>query len=356
MPADQLTTTIVQAVLSVLAGAPITEAAARADLDPAVLADAIELYHRAGTQALAQAEHAPAVHQIYLEFPEWPLAETIAAHHLLPELDHAERDGHLTGWWYIRKYPYWRLRLHIPTGAGSPRHLGAALDHLLAAGLLTRWWPGTYEPETAAFGGSNAIDIAHRLFHADSRAILDLAAHGTATLGRTETSVLLITTLLRAAGLEWYEQADVWDHVTSERPLPEDITPEHLTRMGEDLRHLLLADTSPVGPLFSPGSPLASTATWAAHFRQAGQALSAMAHTGNLERGLRRILSYHVIFHWNRFNIPPRTQAALTHAARHTILGIPPRQRTSPRETAPAANRDRTASGTASPCRPPDSP
>lgn len=338
MPADQLNTTTVQAVLSVLAGTPITEAAAHADLDPAVLTDAIELFQRAGTQALAQAEHTPAVHQVYLEFSDWRQAETIAAHHLLPELDHAERDGRLAGWWYIRKYPYWRLRLHIPAGTASRLHLDAALDHMLAADVLARWWPGTYEPETAAFGGPSAMDIAHRLFHADSHAILNLASHGTATLGRTETSVLLITTFLRAAGLEWYEQADVWDHVTNERPLPENITPERLTRMGDDLRYLLLADTSSAGPLFSPGSSLASTATWADHFRQAGQDLGAMALTGNLERGLRRILSYHVIFHWNRFNIPPRTQAALAHAARDTILDISTQNRTGPIDHAAALN------------------
>lgn len=81
MPTDRLnTTTIADAVLSVMAGSPVAEAAVRADLDPAVLVDAVELFHQAGLQALTEAEErVPSCRQVYLEFADWSTAETVAA-------------------------------------------------------------------------------------------------------------------------------------------------------------------------------------------------------------------------------------------------------------------------------------
>ena len=338
MPTNQLTPTgprgangssTVQAVLTVLAGNPIAETAAHAYLDTAVLSDAVEMFRQAGIRALTDAEETQAAQncwQIYLEFANWATAETTAAHQLRPLFQQAESDGSLAGWWFIRKHPCWRLRLHAPPGGQVEDTIGDALDQLTAAGHLARWWPGVYEPETTAFGGGPAMASAHRLFHADSRAILDSTPHGDVPLRRPEMSVLLITTLLTAAGLERYEQGAVWDHVCRERPLPTDVTPEQTTRITNDLHYLLFADTSADGPLFGIGTPLESAAAWADSFRRVGRDLRERALAGTLERGLRLVLSYHVIFHWNRLGIPPRMQAALAHSARYAILGTHPRR------------------------------
>ena len=65
------------------------------------------------------------------------------------------------------------------------------------------------------------------------------------------------------------------------------------------------------GPLLGASGPLAPTASWAEAFRQAGQTLGAAARKGTLQRGLRKIISYLVIFHWNRLGLPFRTQSIL---------------------------------------------
>lgn len=93
--------------------------------------------------------------------------------------------------------------------------LSTELDQLTAAGQISGWWPGIYEAETAAFGGSPGMEIAHDLFCADSRAIVTMLRSDETMLGRRELSLLLCATLMRAANLEWYEQGDVWDWVTS---------------------------------------------------------------------------------------------------------------------------------------------
>lgn len=305
------------AVLEVLAGAGTDTAAAHAGLDPADLDAAIAVYQQAGQHALAQQAGPPAWRQLYVQFTDWDKAEQTAADHIAPVLDLAQQDELITGWWFIRKHPCWRMRLLPAPGTQLPPALADTLDELTADGRVHRWWPGIYEPEAAAFGGDISMTIAHTLFHADSRAIL-APAHG--DLGRRELSLLLCATLMRAAGLEWYEQGDVWHRVTRERPLPPDVPAAKVHAMAGSVRQLLLADTSPTGPMLQSDRTLRPAADWVHAFRHAGRDLGTAARAGTLDRGLREVISYHVIFHWNRIGLPSRTQSILAHAARTAIL------------------------------------
>jgi thiopeptide-type bacteriocin biosynthesis protein len=325
MPPDQLDPThstlekTERAIHDVLVGVPLQDAAACADLEPTELAAAVEIYRQAGRHALHH-QITAGWWQLYLQFTDWRSAEKIAADHLAPPLERAETDSTITGWWFIRKHPCWRLRLHTRPDSSVKASLGTALDELASLGTIERWWTGIYEPETAAFGGPASMTCAHQLFHADSRAILlDLPRH-TSPLGRRELSLLLCTILLRAAGLEWYEAGDVWHRVAAERPLPADIPPDRPHAMANDLRQLLLADTTPEGPMLAPGGPAAFAAHWADAFRHAGTSLGTAARAGTLNRGLRHILAYHIIFHWNRIGLPRRTQSILAAAASTAIL------------------------------------
>ncbi|ONI92739.1 hypothetical protein ALI22I_02320 [Saccharothrix sp. ALI-22-I] len=74
--------------------------------------------------------------------------------------------------------------------------------------------------------------------------------------------------------------------------------------MSGALKRLMLTDTSPEGPLLQADGPLAAAAQWATAFRQAGRTPGVAARAGTLERGLREVLSYLVIFHWNRSGLP----------------------------------------------------
>ncbi|MFI8811365.1 MULTISPECIES: thiopeptide-type bacteriocin biosynthesis protein [unclassified Streptomyces] len=314
---------MVQAIQDVLAGIPTAQAASRARLNPHDLATAVEVFQNAGHQALeAQAEHS--WRQMYLEFADWANAEEIATVHLEPVLNTSAHQGCVAAWWFIRKHPCWRLRLRLGTHpANTEIRLRTALDDLVGAGHLRRWWPGIYEPETPAFGGGLAMDIAHDLFTADSSFILEMSRREEFTLGRSELSVLLCTTFMRAAALEWYELGDVWDRVSQERPLPSDVASDQLYALTQDMRTLLLADSAPDGSLWGVGGPAAFASTWAGSFRRAGRALGTAARAGHLERGLRYVLAYHVIFHWNRLGLPLRAQSALAWAARSAILDVP---------------------------------
>ncbi len=337
MPADRLsparqdgsrlsqdTDAVVRAVLQVLAGKSLEQVAALHHLDSAELCAAAEVFCQAGGRALYQ-QSASGWKQVYIEFADWTTADGIAAAHLAPLLQQVEAEDPSAAWWFIRKHPCWRLRLHTAAeGLSARSRLTASLDGLASAGLIRRWWRGVYEPEAAAFGGRAGMAVGHRLFHADSRAVLMLAGQEPTALGLRELSVLLLATLLRAAGLEWYEQGDVWHLVSRERPLPADVPPGRLEPMTADIRALLLADTSPDGPLFGQGRPAASATRWADAFRTAGWELGAAAREGRLERGLRNVIAYHTIFHWNRLGLSSRTQSLLAWTAREAVLGPVP--------------------------------
>ncbi|AXG79820.1 thiopeptide-type bacteriocin biosynthesis protein [Streptomyces paludis] len=330
MSADRLTEAarppalgpIDRAVLDVLAGRDVVGTAHRSGVEPTNLADAVEVFRQAGHAALAEQAAVTDWWQVRIEFTEWANAEQTAVNHLEPLLRGAEGSGAISAWWFTRKHPCWRLRLRIKPGIGVRTDLGVALDHLVEGGHLRRWWPGIYEPESAAFGGRAGMSAAHRLFVADSREIVALARRDDVALGRRELSVMLCVIMMRAAGLEWYEQGDVWDRVIGEeqRSAVGDIPKERLREMAEHLRVLLLADTSADGPALAYGGPLAPVAAWAEAFRGTGLALAEAVHSGSLDRGLRRVLALHIIFHWNRLGLSIGQQSALAWAARTAIL------------------------------------
>ena len=224
--------TIEQAILAVLTGTPLTEAAGRAQTSPEHLAVATERYRDAGRSALD-----PQLgdwHQVNIEFTDYSTAERTFRAYLLPAL-HTRLVG---AWWFVRKYPCWRVRVQPGPGTrveDAVAHLTEVLDNALFLGVAKRWWPFLYEPETIAFGGPYGMTLAHTLFHTDSVGVLNYHQHLTDSTsglpGPKETSLLATTLLLRAAGLEWGEQGDVWGQVEARRPLPADVYPDQVSTM-----------------------------------------------------------------------------------------------------------------------------
>ncbi len=321
MPADHLTATsphqVAAGVLAVLAGADLQATAADSALNPADLHDALQAYQAAGLAALQRrAEHD--WYQVRVQFPDWSTAEAVGAARLGPCLDRLQAGGAVAGWWFLRKHPCWRLRLH---GADT-----AAVDHVLdeltGSGAITRWWPTVYEPETVAFGGPAGMDAAHDLFCADTRGVLDYARHDAPGLGRRELSILLLSGLLRAAGLDGFECGDVFDKVARLRPAPADADTDtaRIEQLAQNVRVLLSIPDLPDSALFTSDGPVAHAAPWLAAFQTAGRQLGDAAAQGHLDRGVRATLTHMLIFHWNRFGLSAASQGILARAATTALL------------------------------------
>lgn len=209
--------------------------------------------------------------------------------------------GSLSGCFFMQKPPGLRLRL---AGTGTAAEELAEKIERLGVTISV----GVYEPETFLFDGPDALRCAHDAFTADTLAVCAYTA--AATSGRTslfpaDFSIALCQQLLGALGLDAWERWDVWMRI--------------LTLRGGDWRT--------VQPTIGGASRLSVPDD--IHFAYAGriEALAARlagpARNRIFPNGLRRILPFWIVFHWNRMGFDERTQrdlAALTAALYHPRL------------------------------------
>lgn len=246
--------------------------------------------------------------QVNLCCDTWQAAEQAAVTHLGPWLAESENSEAVDCWWFLRKGPEWRIRL-LPS-RGQEETVVALVDQLVAAltdvEALRRWSKVIYEPEIHAFGGQAAMDVAHRLFHADSRHILAHLAHAR-TDHRRELGLLLGSRLMRGAGQDWYEQGDIWARVAEHRAGGHPAQPPPDTI--EAARQLLTAAAD------AANSPLRTAPAWPAAFDRAGRDLADLAQQGRITRGLRAVLTHHILFALNRLGIPTSQQHLLASAS-----------------------------------------
>ncbi|MEU7162031.1 methyltransferase, FxLD system [Streptomyces chrestomyceticus] len=260
----------------------------------------------------------------------WQAAEQMAVQHLGPLLSDAEATGRIDAWWFIRKRESWRLRVLPTHDRDATVFLGQMTRTLTERAAILRADSDIYESETRRFGGAQAMEIAHDLFHADSRQILaHLACQGDDH--RNELGVRLATRMMLAAGQDLYEQGDVWAQLAEHRG-DSGAQPSSATRVAVQM--LLTAQGD------NDTSPLTRTPGWPTAFEDAGRALAGLAHHGQLSRGLRAVLTDHLLFAFNRLGICATHQNALATAASRAIFH---------RELTPATDTRTIPAGTAHP-------
>ncbi|TLQ46069.1 methyltransferase, FxLD system [Streptomyces marianii] len=252
-------------------------------------------------------------HQHNVTFADRATGKRAIADRLGPALLAAEEDGQLTAWWFMNKQP-WPLRYR--SAEPSPL-IESLLSDLVDDETVRSWVPGIYEPETTAFGGTEGMDAAHELFHQDSRHLLTYQP-GPGRLGRRETAVLLISALMRAASLDWFEQGDVWVKAAALRPSPQALAPARSAALDTAMKRLMTVDTR---SLCRPTGPLDGHDAWVAAFERAGETLAHLATGGRLTRGLRAVIAHHLIFHANRAGLRSDDQSALFNIAREAVMG-----------------------------------
>lgn len=307
------------AVLAYLAGTPLAQAAQEHGLPASRLQELVDRFTTAGRTAL---RHAPSPWQQFnIEFAANAHHETIAADYVLPVLLRARANGDVT-WWFLRKPPGWRLRV-LPTPSPTVDHveeLTAALRAAHATGMVRRWWCSPYEEETLAFGGETGMALAHELFAADSAGIARLLMKDSVDgdePDRRLLSLLLMTHLQRAAGLDLNERGDVWARVAAQRT-PAELPAAAADALAQKARVVLTTDTT---ALTRPGGPLHPVADWAHDIAEVGARLGAAARQGCLQRGLRTVLALHVLFHWNRLGLGADQQSIWATTTKNALLG-----------------------------------
>jgi thiopeptide-type bacteriocin biosynthesis protein len=312
---------LIAAVEQAAAGTPLDRIAAETGMTRADLEDAAKVYRSAGAAALSAMTDSAWYHA-NIQFHDWRTVEPLIVAELAPRMHHLTATGAITGWWFLRKYPCLRLRMH-PSADAVPQTrdaINASLDDFGRTEPIERWWPSRYEPETFAFGGPPGLSAAHDHFCADTLGTVAYLGQQAPGIGRRELSVLLCTTMLAAAGLDWFEIGDVWNRIADLRPPASAPTPERHRRLVEQLQTLLSLGAGPANSLLQTSTSTAFAAQWARAFRHTGHTLGASAAAGTLQRGMRHVLSHLVIFHWNRLGLHTDIQAALARAGRDATL------------------------------------
>jgi protein-L-isoaspartate(D-aspartate) O-methyltransferase len=246
--------------------------------------------------------------QLNLTCDDWLTAEQVGAASLGPLLTRAQAAGEITSWWFTRKGGTWRVRF-ASSGDGFTKSAAATL---LRADGVQAVAETIYEPETTAFGGPEAMEAAHRLFHADSRHVLGKIADSGRELHR-ELPVVLASRLLRAARQEWYEQGDCWDQLAAHRDDGNAVPPPAATVRAMLTLMTATADTCE--------SPMHSRPDWGSAFDDAGRLLAELSSRGTLTRGLRAVLTHHLLFLFNRHGVSAADQRALASAASEAVFG-----------------------------------
>jgi thiopeptide-type bacteriocin biosynthesis protein len=310
MSTDHLTpaTSITDRVEAIIAGG----AAGTPEPNTDGLADAVETYRSAGRAALQRRDERRWF-QARITPTDWTHAETVFATQVGPRLD---RLPGRPSWWFLRKHPCWRIRVHT----GDHTTVRETLDDLITDRVIDGWRPGIYEPETAAFGGLTGIDAIHDLFCADSRGVLGYARQDTPTVGRRELSLLLIRAMHQAAGLDGFEAGDVFARVAAMRPTPADADTARIDALAHTMKPLLTVTVSAAGGPFNKPETATYALPWLTGYTDAGHRLGEAAATGHLDRGLRTILAQAVIFAWNRLGLSAPAQSVLAHAAKNALL------------------------------------
>ncbi len=308
-----------EAVLAVLGGEPVDTVADRCQISGADLSDAVAAYRAAGDAAMLRLTDRSEWQQVMLIGPDRHRLAPAGFARLAAGLEEAEAAGAITGYHFLRKDGGLRLRV-APDQEQARRTMDRILESLTAHSEISDWGRGIYEPEIYAFGGPAATDIAHRLFCADSHAALAAAGrvdrHGP---GPRETATLLVSALLRAAGLDWYEQGDVWAKVSAHRPAPVLPPSERLADACTAMRRLMTTEGAAAPVRASePGWALRFTA-----FETAGRELAQLARSGHLQRGLRAVLAHHLIFTFNRAGLAASEQSALSRLAKDVVMQHP---------------------------------
>lgn len=124
----------------------------------------------------------PTSHWLYLKiFTGASTADLILRDVVGPLVTWALDSGAAERWFFLRYGdPHWHLRVRF---GGEPDRLraivercGDALGPALGDGRIWRWQLDTYEREIERYGGLAGVEVAERIFHADSDAVLSVLA------------------------------------------------------------------------------------------------------------------------------------------------------------------------------------
>jgi thiopeptide-type bacteriocin biosynthesis protein len=300
---------LASAVIESLAASDPERVAARAGVTVELLLTAREAFISAGTAAIHDLDRQRRWLQfsISLDLDGW---RQIMRSDIGIRIEAWLRGRSDRGFFFAHKPPGLRVRFcGVDDSCASV--IGDELDGLVAAEAITAWTPGRYDAEVTQFGGATGLSLTHRWFTAESLAVLEhhrLRLDGTARIGSELFSLMLIDRLLRRMYDGW-ECWDVWCKLALTGRLADEPARTVDPSRARAARVLL----SHQSRILSSASE--SERTLFSHYDAALDELvpeiEAAVNGGQLLWGLREILPFWIVFHWNRMRFDAGAQESL---------------------------------------------
>jgi thiopeptide-type bacteriocin biosynthesis protein len=320
----------------------ITAAGGNADA-VAELAGARELFLCGGAEALERCANPGRWLQIGVRFDTDSQREAFLDAALAKTVQRWRHEGLVDDFFFMNKPPGIRLRF---SGYRVEARLRPRVFKLLDArqrdGRLRDYELGAYDGETYQFGGSAGLALFHRFSTIDCLAILRLTALARQTRSEARLaciSLLCLNHLIRQFASGEWELWDVWCNMRlAERTLVfapgERADADALFEAQRPLLSVIVFD--PVGALASlTKAERRLVSGYQEQVTKWSEDVRAAIRRGELLYGMRTILPFYVIFHWNRLGVDWNTQSWLTFYMQRLLdpkCG-PPTSRAEGRET-----------------------
>ncbi len=223
---------------------------------------------------------------------------------LLARRDHGRK---IIPFFFVRKPPDVRVRFRTPSWAAT-YEIAALFERLHAQGVVGAWDIGPYEPESELLGGASLVDATHRYFCVDTRAWMLLERGASrAKASQAVLSMAIMNDLFFTALSADEEVWDVWCNLC----VAHQVAPTHerdgaLVTIEELFDHLSATERRAVR-------------LYKAANRRFVQALERSSSRGRLRYGIRSILPYIALFHWNRFGLPREQRTAILRTMTGTL-------------------------------------
>jgi thiopeptide-type bacteriocin biosynthesis protein len=226
---------------------------------------------------------------------------------LSPIISYWKREQKIKCFFFARKPPDLRLRFLC----ASPESellldLETILLELQKSGLVSHFFRSVYEPEVLQFGGTEAMALVHRYFETDSLAwtALDLLEEANARIIATDTLVLAVMNDLFLRTLSCSAEVwDAWCNLAKSIPSSQTDTPPRT-------EIVLIESIVP--------SACAEEERILRNYLEANQQLATgLQHTwteGKLLCGMRALLPFIAMFHFNRHGLDSVRQVAIASA------------------------------------------
>jgi thiopeptide-type bacteriocin biosynthesis protein len=233
--------------------------------------------------------------------------------------------GAISSFSFLNKSPGVKLRV---CGRNLDATVARALDRraraYLKSGYARSYHFGPYDGEVHQFGGEEGLSLFHQFSTIDSLTVLRLGYRTTCDVQTSlAISLAMLSSLFRTVTRDRSELWDIWCNMAlaGRGGLGGvESTPGIETTFRDNRQMLEAIAMSPDVVLQDlPERSRRVCLVYCEHIQALGTRLVAAEQGGRLLFGLRRILPFYAIFHWNRWRFPLAVQCMMTELMTRTL-------------------------------------